>query len=111
MQGFEYSGGQPQVPRANKPSGCSTIVLLFGILLLCAGGGALFWLGNRENQQLFGGASGFSGEMDPDDWNGSKTLECTGNDNVTLSGKTIAATASPAIRATGACTLTLVGST
>lgn len=122
MQGFQYTGGEPQAPPP-KPSGCSTILLVLVTLGIFAGGGAFYWLARRTNEDPLAvagvpsnsattlGILGVGTGSGPDSWDGQTTLECTGVDHIELTGKTIAATASPAIRATGACTVALVGCT
>jgi hypothetical protein len=107
MDGFHQGPPQPK-----KPSGCSTVLLALVLLGVVGGGGVLAWQMHAQHFSVAGtDGEGGSGVASADDWDGTTTYECTGADQVTIQGRTVAATASPAIRATGACQLTLVGVT
>jgi len=112
---------QNHPPVRQKPSGCSTVILILVALGLAGVGGAVAYYAFTHDERLAivptagaaeqqAGTFG-TGAVAIDDWNGSTTFECTGAQHVTIAGRTIAATATPALRATGACQLDLVGVT
>lgn len=91
-------------------SGCifSIVLSLVGLCVAAGVGVYVVWVSGRAIANAPVPAAVASGEAT---WSGSGTFECGAAQNLTLSGMTVTMTTGPAIRASGACHLTLINMT
>ena len=80
--------------------------IILGIIVIGGGGFAFYMYRQVKNGAAASGPAGAGGPGAAAQWDGKTTFECSGNQNVTLSGVT-ASVSGTAIKASGNCQLTL----